>query len=164
MKMGYGEVDITRDSKSLNCSKEISKSLSSNVHGQRATCSETIKIATDSSGQEDVAPIDASRNSRAIIIFETAVTEKVFYAQENVLSGTNPADNIEDRSVNTVPEVVVAGSIERGHSCLGSRFTSVSPKVGLDVSVMRLPSNFVIFRVPNKLDFDDAEASSMLKS
>ncbi|KAK7269719.1 hypothetical protein RIF29_22453 [Crotalaria pallida] len=210
-KSGYGEVYVTKDSNSQNQSKEISKSLRSNFCEQNATCSESVsrksqnvlltaldarrlssnqkdsnagtEIAMNSAEKENVAPVDASRNSRAVTMCpteaslkrvssanldersllgkslncEASVTEKVLDPQENMPSGDNPAGHVEDRSATTVSKVV-ADSIEKDRSCLGSRFTSVSPEVGLDVSVMRLPSDFVM---PKQLDFDDAGASSM---
>ncbi|KAE9589445.1 hypothetical protein Lal_00000256 [Lupinus albus] len=213
-EIGSREVYTSRDSKSKNNSKEISKSCSSNFCGKGAICSESLskkpqsarlielgsrrlssrkkdlkldgEIATNSSEQENIAPIDASRSSTAVntcpteasvkpvssfnldggplsgksLYFETAVTDNVLYGQENILFGANPADNIVDRSATTVSKVV-ADSFEKDRSCLGSRFTSVSPKVGLDVSVMRPPSDIVVSMMNKQLDFDDAEASSM---
>ncbi|CAL0320825.1 unnamed protein product [Lupinus luteus] len=210
-KIGPGDVYTSRDSKSQNHSKETSKSHSSNFYGEGATCSESLskkpqsaqlieldsrrlssrekdskldgEFATNSSEKENIAPIDASRNSTAVttcpaeasvkpfstsnldggslsgksLYFETAVTDKVLYGQENILSSAHPAHNIEDRSATTVFKVV-ADSVEKDHSCLGPRFTSVSAKVGLDVSVVRLPSDFVVSVMPKQLDFDDAEA------
>ncbi|XP_019452394.1 PREDICTED: uncharacterized protein LOC109354382 [Lupinus angustifolius] len=206
--------DSSSNSKSQNHSKEISNSRCSNFCGKGATCSEYLskkpqsaqlieldsrrlssckkdskldgEIATNSSEQENIAPIDASRNSTAVttcptevsvkpvssfsldggslsgksLCFETAMTDIVLYGQENILSGANPADNIEERSPTTVSKVV-ADSVEKDRSCLGSRFTNVSPKVGLDVSVMRPPSDIVVSVMPKQLDFDDVVASSM---
>ncbi|XP_019441359.1 PREDICTED: uncharacterized protein LOC109346321 isoform X1 [Lupinus angustifolius] len=212
-KSDSGAVYITRDSRSQNHCKEISKSFSSNLCGQGAACSGYVteksqnvplielyarrlssrkkdskldaEVTMNFSEQENIAPIEVSRNSRAVtmcpteasmkpvsssnldggslpgksLYFETAVTDKVLYAQENLLSGANPIDNI-DRTATTVSKAV-ADSVEKGHSCLGSRFTSVSPDVGADVSIMRLPSDFVMSVIPKQLAFDDAEGSSM---
>ncbi|CAL0316447.1 unnamed protein product [Lupinus luteus] len=212
-KSDCGAVYITRDSKSQNHSKEISKSLSSNLCGQGATCSGSVneksqnvcrieldarrlsshkkdskldaEVVMNFSEQGNIATIEASRNSRDVtmcpieasmkpvsssnldggslpgksLYFETAVTDKVLYAQESILSGANPVDNI-DRTATMVSKDV-ADSVEKGRSCLGSRFTSVSPDVGADVSIVRLPSDFVMSVIPKQLDFDDAEASSV---
>ncbi|KAE9611799.1 hypothetical protein Lal_00011616 [Lupinus albus] len=212
-KSDSGAVYIKRDSKSQNHSKEISKSLSSNFCGQGVTCSGSVteksqnvrlveldarrlssrkkdsklgaEVAMKFSEQENIAPIEASRNSRAVtmcpteasmkpvsssnldggslpgksLYFETAVTDKVLYSQENILYGANPIHNI-DRTATTVSKAV-ADSVEKGRSCLGSRLTTVSPDVGADVSIIRLSSDVVMPVIPKQIDFDDAEASSM---
>lgn len=148
-----------------------------------------IEIAMDSAEKENIAALAASRNTGAVdsctnegslrpasssnldggslpeesLYIKTAVAEKVLHVQENILSGANPADNAEHRSAATVAKVHADfdGLVEKEPSCLGSRLTIVNPKDGLDVSVLKPPSDFVISLMPRQLDFDDVEETSM---
>lgn len=143
------------------------------------------EISKNSAEKENIAEVAASRNTRAVtscvkegslrpVIFsnldsgsllaesrhiKTAVVEKDLDVQENIATGANPSDNAEHSSAATVAKVLVDfdGLVEKDPSCLGSRLTAVNPKVGEDVSVLRLPSDFVMSVVPKKLVFDEGE-------
>ena len=146
------------------------------------------EIPMNSAEKENIAA-SASRNTRAVttcvtegslrpvstssldggsllgksLYIETAAADNVLDGQENILSGANPTDNIEDRSTATVAKVDadLDGLVEKDPSGLGSRVISVSPKVGMNVSALRMPSDALMSVMPKQLDFDDIEESSM---
>ncbi|KAF7820444.1 uncharacterized protein G2W53_025899 [Senna tora] len=88
---------------------------------------------------------------------ETVVAEKPLDTRENIISGANVTGIVEDRSAAIVKvDANLEGLVEKHIACLGS-----SPKVRLDVSFSRPPSDFVMSVKPKQLDFDDVEELSM---
>ncbi|XP_027364803.1 uncharacterized protein LOC113871910 [Abrus precatorius] len=139
-----------------------------------------IEIARNSAEEEKAATLTTFRNTRAVttcakegslipvsssnldgksllaesVYIETAVDGEVTNTQENILSGTIPNDNVKQRSAATGEvDAYCDGSVEKD--------SSVSPKVGLNVSVLKLPSDVVMSVMPKQLDFDDVEETSM---
>ncbi|TKY50795.1 transcription factor jumonji (jmjC) domain protein [Spatholobus suberectus] len=141
-----------------------------------------IEIDRNSAEKENVAALAASGDTRGVttcanevslrpvnssnfdggsllaesVYIETAADEKVLDAQENIPSGAIPIDNTEHRSAAIVGKVDADfdGLVEKDPSC----FTL---KVGLNVSVLKLPSDFIMSVMPKQLDFDDVEETSM---
>ncbi|XP_020212478.1 uncharacterized protein LOC109797008 [Cajanus cajan] len=139
-----------------------------------------IETVRDSAEKENVAALAASGNTRAVttcanegslrpvsssnldgrsllaeVYVEAVVDEKVLDAQENIPSGAFPTDNAEHRPAAIVGEDNADSDelVEKDPPC-------ASPKVGLNVSVSKMPADFMSV-MPKKLDFDDVEETSM---
>ncbi|XP_027937355.1 uncharacterized protein LOC114192017 [Vigna unguiculata] len=87
---------------------------------------------------------------------ETVVDEKVLDAQENIPSDAIPNDNIQHRSAAIVGEVD-----EDCHGLVEEDLSCVSPKFGLNLSMSKQPSDFIMSVKPMQLNFDDIEQRSM---
>lgn len=85
---------------------------------------------------------------------EAVVAEKSLNTQENVILGVNVTDITDDRSDPTLAKVDADfdGLVEKRNACSRS-----SPKVELDITVLRPPSDFFKSVKPKQLDFDDHE-------
>ncbi|MED6150859.1 hypothetical protein PIB30_116578 [Stylosanthes scabra] len=94
---------------------------------------------------------------------ETSVAEKVLDGQEIVLSGAIPNGKIEDKSDATFAKVHadLDGLVGQHPSCLGTKVTVVSPRAGMDVLDLGMPSGTVMSVFPKQLNFDHGEESSV---
>ncbi|KAL5140196.1 hypothetical protein HKD37_10G029923 [Glycine soja] len=141
-----------------------------------------IEIGRNSAVKENVAALATSGNMRAVatsanegslrpvsssnfyggslhaesVNVEAVVDEKVLDAQENIPYDALPTDNVEHRFAAIVDEVDADsdGLVEKDPSC-------VIPKVRQNVSVMKLPADFIMSVMPMQLDFDDVEETSV---
>ncbi|XP_058755358.1 uncharacterized protein LOC131628546 isoform X1 [Vicia villosa] len=146
-----------------------------------------LQISVNSAEKENIAEVDASRNTRAetsctekssvrparssnldggSILAESfyikIVAEKDFDVLENIASDANSTDNAKHKSATTTAKVHLDfdGIVDKDPSCLGSTLTSVNPKVREEVSVSRLSPDFVMSEMPKELVFDDGEETN----
>ncbi|MED6162188.1 hypothetical protein PIB30_068036 [Stylosanthes scabra] len=93
---------------------------------------------------------------------ETSVAEKILDGQEIVLSGAIPNGNIEDKADATFANVHAdLDGLVGQPPCLGTRVTVVSPRAGMDVLDLGMPSGTVMSVLPKQLNFDHVEESSV---
>ncbi|CAK8574136.1 unnamed protein product [Lathyrus sativus] len=205
-RSGSENVYLTRNSK-------LSKSPNSKSCGQRATHSESagkksqnvhptkldprrlssspkyskldLQISANSAEKENIAEVDASRNTRAetscpeksllrlasssnldggsilaeSLYIKTVVAEKDLDVLENIASDANSTDNAKHKSTTTTAKVQLDfdGLVDKDPSCLGSKLAAVNPKVREEVSASRFSPDFVMSVMPKELVFDDAE-------
>ncbi|KAK7280523.1 hypothetical protein RJT34_25587 [Clitoria ternatea] len=126
-----------------------------------APASRKSRAATICADEGSLRPVSSSNlDGRSLhaksVDTETAVGEKVLDAQENRLSCAIPTDNVELRSAATI------GEADADFGGLADKDPSgVSPKGVLNVSALKLSSDFIMSMMPKQLDFDDVEETSM---
>lgn len=144
----YSKLDIEND---RNFAEEnVAALISSGKMRAVATCSNDEPLRPVSFSNLDGGSLLAES-----VYVETVLDEKVSDAQENVPSDAIPNDNVQHGSAAIVEvDEDFDGLVEEDPSC-------VSPKVGLNLSMSKQPSDFITSVNPKQLNFDDVEQTSM---
>ncbi|BAT93731.1 uncharacterized protein HKW66_Vig0197990 [Vigna angularis] len=142
----YSKLDIEND-RGFAEKDNVAALVASGKMRTVATCSHEGPLRPVSSSNLDGGTLQEGSD-----YIETVVDKKVLDAQENVPSDVIPIDNIQHTSAAIVGEVdeYFHGLIEDDLSCL-------SPKFGLNLSMSKQPSDFIMSAKPKQLNFDDVD-------
>lgn len=146
----YSKLDIDND-RSFSEKDNVAALVASGKMRTVATCSHEVPLRPMSSSNLDGGTLQEGSD-----YVETVVDKKVLDAQENVPSDAIPNDNIQHRSTAIVGEVD-----EDYHGLVEDDLYCVGPKFGLNLSMSKQPSDFIMSAKPKQLNFDDVEQSNM---
>nr|KYP69135.1 hypothetical protein KK1_008320 [Cajanus cajan] len=150
---------LSRSAYQIGCYKVFFKDSAEKENVAALAASGNTRAVTTCANEGSLRPVSSSnldgRSLLAEVYVEAVVDEKVLDAQENIPSGAFPTDNAEHRPAAIVGEDNADSDelVEKDPPC-------ASPKVGLNVSVSKMPADFMSV-MPKKLDFDDVEETSM---
>ncbi|WVY98438.1 hypothetical protein V8G54_030589 [Vigna mungo] len=147
----YSKLDIDNDRSFAEKDNVAALVVASGKMRTVATCSHEGPLRPVSSSNLDGGTLQEGSD-----YVERVLDKNVLDAQENVPSDAIPNDSIQHRSTAIVGEVD-----EDFHGLVEDDLSFVSPKFGLNLSMSKQPSDFIMSAKPKQLNFDDVEQSNM---